>query len=204
MSKPKLTYFDFPGGRGEDCRIAFFVAGVDFEDDRVSGPAWKELKPESPFGKLPILREEGKPALGQSNAILAYIGRCHGLHPADPWEAARHEAVMAAVEELRVTIIEPTMKIEDDAEKRRVREELSADAIPAWGGQIERQIEGPFIGGDELNVADIKLFTAMNWLARGVVDHVAPDVFKNCQRMGALFDAVKGHPRVAEWRGRFA
>ena len=32
MSKFKLTYFDFDGGRGEPIRIAFHAAGVDFDD----------------------------------------------------------------------------------------------------------------------------------------------------------------------------
>ncbi len=35
MSKVKLSYFDFSGGRGEACRLALFLGGVDFVDDRV-------------------------------------------------------------------------------------------------------------------------------------------------------------------------
>ena len=30
MDKLKLTYFDFSGSRGEECRLAFAVAGVEF------------------------------------------------------------------------------------------------------------------------------------------------------------------------------
>ena len=37
MSKPRLIYFDFAGSRGEECRIALHLAGVDFEDVRVKG-----------------------------------------------------------------------------------------------------------------------------------------------------------------------
>ena len=35
MSKPRLTYFDFAGSRGEECRIALHLAGIDFDDVRV-------------------------------------------------------------------------------------------------------------------------------------------------------------------------
>ncbi|MEZ4270837.1 MAG: glutathione S-transferase N-terminal domain-containing protein [Myxococcota bacterium] len=63
MSKPKLTYFDFSGSRGEECRLALFVAGVDFEDDRLPKGAWSDLKASTPFGSLPVLKIEGRVAL---------------------------------------------------------------------------------------------------------------------------------------------
>ena len=115
MSKPKLTYFDFSGSRGEECRIALSVAGVDFDDHRIKGGDWPALKPETPFGSLPTLELEGKPALAQSTAILIYVGRLHGLHPSDPWEAARHEGVMHAVEDLR-SAMTPLTKVKDEEE----------------------------------------------------------------------------------------
>ena len=53
MSKPKLTYFDGAWSRGEECRLAVHVAGVDFEDRRIKREEWLDLKPETPFGSLP-------------------------------------------------------------------------------------------------------------------------------------------------------
>ena len=35
MTKPRLTYFDQAASRGEECRLALFIAGVDFEDNRI-------------------------------------------------------------------------------------------------------------------------------------------------------------------------
>ena len=40
MTKPKLTYFDIPTSRGEECRLALHVAGVAFEDNRIRHAAW--------------------------------------------------------------------------------------------------------------------------------------------------------------------
>jgi glutathione S-transferase len=43
MSKPKLFYFDAPVSRGEECRLALHLAGIDFEDERMPYgvlPAW--------------------------------------------------------------------------------------------------------------------------------------------------------------------
>jgi len=41
--KPKLYYFDLYG-RAEPIRMALWKAGVDYEDIRVTGQAWTDLK----------------------------------------------------------------------------------------------------------------------------------------------------------------
>ena len=90
MAKPRLIYFDAPVSRGEECRLALHLAGVDFEDVRIKFEAWPALKPQTPYGAMPVFELPGRPALAQTNAILLLIGRAHGLHPADEFEAARH------------------------------------------------------------------------------------------------------------------
>jgi glutathione S-transferase len=88
MSKPRLIYFDAPVSRGEECRLALHLAGIDFEDVRIKSADWPAMKEQTPYGALPVLELPGKPALAQTNAILVLIGRRHGLHPADELEAA--------------------------------------------------------------------------------------------------------------------
>ena len=86
MTKPKLTYFDAPMSRGEECRLALHVAGVDFEDHRIKREDWMKLKPTTPFGSMPVYELEGRPALAQANAILVFIGRQNDLHPKDDFD----------------------------------------------------------------------------------------------------------------------
>src|SRR5262249_34091682 len=151
MTKPKLTYFDAPVSRGEECRLALHLAGVDSEDERIKRDAWPALKATTPFGSMPILTIAGKPPLAQSNAILVFIGRKHDLHPKDDFEAARHEAVMAHVEDLRAQI-SPTLRMSDEAQKKAAREQLSANYIPTWAARADAQIgdEGPFFAGGKI------------------------------------------------------
>jgi glutathione S-transferase len=66
MSKPKLTYFDAPVSRGEECRLALSIGGVDFEDIRIKSADWPALKPKTPFGSLPVFEVPGHPPLAQS------------------------------------------------------------------------------------------------------------------------------------------
>ena len=199
MSKPKLTYFDAPASRGEECRLALHVAGVDFEDHRVKRADWPALKPTTPFGSVPVLEMPGQPALAQSNAILVLIGRLHGLHPKDVFEAARHEAMMHHVEDLRVKV-SPTMRMQDEGEKKKARAELASTIIPAWAANAEKQIgEGPFFGGVALQVVDFKLFMIVGWLRSGVLDHIPATVLDPFPRLNRVHDAVRDHASIKAW-----
>ena len=205
MANIKLTYFDFSGSRGEECRLALHIAGVEFEDERIKGPDWPALQPKTPFGSMPLLTVEGKGVLAQTNAILVYVGRAHGLHPSDPWAAAQHEALMNACEDLRfraATVL--FSKLEGD-ERKRAREELAEDVLKPWGAKIEKLLgDGPFVAGEAIQVVDLKLYILVRWFAKGIVDHVPKDVFDGYSKLTGVYRAVADHPRVVDWMSRHA
>lgn len=202
MTAYKLTYFDIPTSRGEECRLAFFVAGVPFEDERLQTAEWAARRANSVFGALPMLTVEGKGTIAQSNAILRFIGSQNGLHPTDPFEAARHEGIMGAVEDFRGRVREVT-RIKDEPERTNARQALATGYLQEWGGHIEKQLgDGPFVAGAKLSVVDLKLFVALGTFMRGAIDHVPADVFKAFPKLLRLVDAVKHHPKVVEWYAR--
>ena len=109
---------------------------------------------------------------------------------------------MCAVEELRHTIT-PTLRITDPAEKRKAREALAANELRTWGSQDESQLgDGPFIGGAQLQVADLKLYMVVRWLTTGTVDYLPTNVFDHCPKLLALYRAVGSHPGVKAWLAR--
>jgi len=199
---PKLTYFNFPASRGEECRLALHVAGVKFEDNRIERETWPQVKTTTPYATLPTLEIEGRGILGQTNAILIYLGREHGLHPQDNWEAARHEELMSAVEELR-SMLMPSLRMSDPDERLRARAELATGYLARWGACVERQLgqmgDGPFVAGDAIHVADIKLYIAAKWLSSGVIDHIPADLFADHRRLCGIEQAVAAHPKIVEW-----
>lgn len=201
VTKPKLTYFDAPTSRGEECRLALFVAGADFIDNRLQRSEWAALKPNTPFGSLPIFELEGKPVVSQTNAILGYVGRNYGLLPKDEWEALRLESLVGAAEELRTTI-SATFGIDDAEELKRRRTELVEGPIRRFGANIEKQIVGPFAGGAAISIADIKLFVVVGWINKGVLDHIPADTLHAFTKLQAVFNNVKNHPKVVEWYAR--
>lgn len=202
MTKPKLTYFDAPVSRGEECRLAFHVAGVDFEDVRLKREEWLAYKASTPFGAVPVLEMPGQRPLGQSNAILVLIGRLHGLHPQDNFEAARHEAMMGYVEDLRA-VVSPSLRMSDEAEKKRAREALVATYLPTWGANVDKQLgDGPFFGGAKLQVVDLKLYMAVRWFAGGKVDHIPPTIFSAFPKLTRVHDAVASDARIKAWNAK--
>ena len=198
MDKPRLIYFDAPVSRGEECRLALHLAGIDFEDVRVSHDEWAALKGQAPYGALPVLELPGQPPLAQTNAILVLIGRRHGIHPSDDFEAAQHEGMMQHVEDLRASV-GPTIRM-PDAEKKAVREALVANFLPAWAAAAERNIlAGPFFAGAKINVVDLKLYKAVQWLSSGKVDHIPATIFAAYPRLTGVYAAVRDHPGVKSW-----
>ena len=193
----KLTYFDFSGSRGEECRLALAVAGIDFFDDRVKGEQWPERKPFTPFGEMPVLEIEGEGVLAQSNAILGLIGTRYGLLPGDSFEAARHISLLNAIEDMsrQISVTFPMA----DEEKKKAREALADGYMKDWANNIVKQIKGPFVAGDTISVADIKLFVFLQWVKNGDLDYVATNYFDGYPELNVLFDAVSNHPKVIQW-----
>ena len=201
-TKPQLFYFDAPVSRGEECRLALAVAGVDFDDVRVSSADWPAMKADMPYGAMPVLQLPGQAAVAHANAILVLIGRRHGLHPSDDVQAALHEGMMEHVEDLR-GMVGPTIRMEA-AEKQRAREKLVADTFPAWAAATEKNIVGPFFAGDKINVVDLKLHMVVRWFINGKVDHIPATIFAGYPKLMAVYEAVRDHAAVKAWNAKAA
>jgi len=194
-----LTYFDFDGSRGLECRLALTAAGLDFEDIRVTREQWLALKPTLPYGALPLLTVDDR-RLAQSTAILGYIGRAHDLHPADPWIAAEHDDLMHSVEDLRAKV--PGRRGMSDDEKKEAREAFAAGWLTRWGDTISARIAGPFLEGDRLSVADIKLYVILRAYLSDSYDHIPAATFDAWPKLLALHAAVDAHPSVQSYFAR--
>lgn len=197
MTKYTVNYFDSAASRGEEVRLALILAGVAFDDHRIARADWPTLKPRQPFATLPVFDVEGHGSFGQSNAILRLIGRLHGLYPDDIYAAARQDALMDFVEELRCRIT-PTLRMTDPEARRSARQALATDYIPQWATCVERQLgDGPFADGAKPGVADVKLYIVGRWISSGILDDIPADVLDRSPRLNALMKAFAAQPAVA-------
>ena len=203
MTRFKLTYFDIDGGRAESIRIAFHIGGIDFEDVRVKGPQFREVRETFRFHALPVLEIDGR-QVTQSNALLRYVGKLAGLYPADDLQALHCDEVMDAVEDLNHAVGR-TFGLQGDAMKQ-AREELvqgrlatyvkGLDALLARGG-------GEYFADGRMTVADLKVFIETRTLAKGVLDHVPTDLVERlAPALAAHRERIANDPRVVAYYSR--
>lgn len=176
MSRYKLTYFDFDGGRGEPVRIVFNAAGIDFEDHRISFDVFMKTRAGMRFECAPVLEIDGV-AVTQSNAMLRYVGKMAGLYPDDKLQALYCDEAMGAVEDLLHQVV-LTFGLDGD-ELKAAREKLAdgwmrifvtglADLLARGGGN--------YFADNRLTVADLKVFMQIRSLRSGTLDHVPTDL----------------------------
>mmetsp|Transcript_69967 Transcript_69967/g.163697 ORF Transcript_69967/g.163697 Transcript_69967/m.163697 type:complete len:244 (-) Transcript_69967:49-780(-) len=72
LGKVKLHYFNV-FAKGPAIALALHHGGLDWEG--VFPSNWKDFKPTTPFGELPILEVQGK-MIGHEFAILSYLAKC--------------------------------------------------------------------------------------------------------------------------------
>ena len=82
--KPMMCYFDL-GGRGEQVRMLCKVGGIEYEDMRLPGQIFAELKQNGqlPMGSMPVWIEDGETYF-QSATIMRMLGRRCGMYSNDP------------------------------------------------------------------------------------------------------------------------
>jgi len=196
----KFIYFNLEGGRGTACRLALHIAGARYEDVRVDSD-WGEVKPTTPFGSLPVLEVAGKGRIGQSNAILTYLGRRFELHPADLFEAARHESIIASVEEAMEKMAASNVFMEYPEQRKAHRLSLAAGYLQTWATKVCAHIgdEGPFFAGTDLHIVDLKLYEFIWSTKNNQNDFVPPDIFDGHPKLIRVYAAVDTHPKVRNY-----
>ncbi len=204
MTELTLSYFDMPTSRGEECRLALTLADVPFVDDRIAFADWPARKKAMPFGSVPTLNIEGRGVLTQSNAILIYIGTRFGLRPTEPFAAARHDAILETVEEIRIKTWHVLKSGDSDDEKKAIRIEFANTTLRDWAKALSAHVEGPFACGDKIQVADLKIWSVFQWFAGGVIDHIPTDALSECSKLKSIHEKVTEEPRIKAYRARFA
>lgn len=172
--------------------IALAEKGVAFERvhvDLADKPGW--FTAISPLGKVPLLRAGHDAVIFESAVILEFLEetQANPLHPADPYERARHRAwiefgsaVLNGIGRLYSAATEAAMG--EEAQKlaglfARLEDELEA-----------RQGDGPWFAGTRFSLVDAVFGPVFRYF----------DAFDRIADLGVL----DGLPRVSAWRAALA
>lgn len=203
MTKFKLIYFDFDGGRAEAVRLAFHIGGIDFEDVRLKFPEFREAQPSFRFHALPVLEIDGQP-ITQSNAHLRYVGKLAGLYPTDNLQALYCDEAMGAVEDVSHAVGK-TLGLEGDALKQ-AREEFVQGRLATYIKGLDELLTrggGRFFADGRITVADLKVFVETRTLAKGILDHVPTNIVEDlAPALAEHRERIANDPRVAAYYAR--
>ena len=193
MDKIKFTYFDIDGGRGEPTRIVMSMAGVEFEDHRISFEEFRNLRESTPLNAVPVIEINGV-VYTQCNAMNRYFAKQAGLYPSDPWQAFLCDEVLEMIEDMSLALNRTFGKKGD--ELKVAREKVVNGPYTRGLQTLDKRLEaagGEYFSDQRFTVADIKVYRWMKHLKSGVIDHVptdlpdrlAPSLMQHMERVAA-------------------
>jgi glutathione S-transferase len=194
MNHPRLTYFEMRG-RAEAIRLLLHATQTAFEDRRVvSGDEWGALKPELPFGGLPIYAA-GEVLVCESHAILRYLGKALTPATRDDLSTARldaaHDAIAESQEDLwRFNWVESYYDHLESYAKETLYPRLKR--LESWFGR--KRDSSPEWFGAEFSHVDCVAFCFLD-----EIDAFFPGVLAEFAELSGLRSRVASLPGVSDY-----
>ena len=190
MPQYKLTYFNVRG-RAELIRLILAQAGVPYEDKRIVGEDWPKLKPQTPFGSMPILEVDGK-VLAGSVPLARFLAERHGLAGTNDIENLEIASLMDCFVDLMLQFVKFRFE-KDETRKAAFKKEFDEVAIPKFFAIFEKRItaEG-WIYGSEVTYVDIAFFNF-------VEGNIPAEVLASYPGLKALTEKVGALPNISKW-----
>nr|QUF59396.1 glutathione S-transferase GSTS1/2-2 [Brachionus angularis] len=198
MVQYKLNYFNLRG-RAELSRLIFAAAGQKYEDVRIEGAQWPQLKKNTPFGNLPYLEinDNGKvTVLSQSVTIARYLARKFNLAGKGDEEQAIVEMYGDQVTDLLNEYIKISFE-RDQAKKTELNKKFFEETIPnnlrLFDSRIGSTGSG-YIAASGLTWADLHLFNIIESLAEK-----NEKILSGFSNIKALDQKIRANPNISSW-----
>jgi glutathione S-transferase len=210
----ELYYWPNIQGRGEFVRLALEEAGADYIDvaRESEGIAvmmrMMERADHPPFA--PPFLKDGETVIGQTAAILLYLGARHGLAPKEPagglWTHQIQLTISDFVAEAHDTHHPLGVGLYYDDQKQealRRAQEFRDSRIPKFLHWFETILDrnssgGIYLVGRSLTYVDLSLFQVVEGLSYAF-PKATKRALKKAPRVAALHDAVAERPRIKSY-----
>jgi glutathione S-transferase len=179
---PTLYYWGIKA-RGQLAVLLGRYSGQEFEWNRT--PDWPGLKPETPFGQLPLL-VDGEVKIAQSNAIARYLGRKYGLQGNSDADFALSELLI----EEQVDLNNIVFKANYSPNKNESFDKVFAEEYPAQLAFLEKLLTNDFFTS-ELTTGSLAIFNAFN-----LALDLQPTLLDNYPKLKAFYERVSALPAI--------
>ncbi|KAF5279380.1 hypothetical protein FQA39_LY05490 [Lamprigera yunnana] len=193
----KLIYWPI-SGIAEPIRYLLSYGGIDFEDFRFVQKKWPEIKPDMPFGQVPVLEIDGKAAY-QSIAICRYLAKKVKLCGSNDWEDMEIDAVVDTIDDFRKKVSLYWYET-NSYFKNKLKGPLLAETIPYFLGHLEeiaKTNKGYLVAG-RLSWADFYFVGILEYL-KIVFEKAFIEGYPNLQK---LENNVLNLPAIKEWNAK--
>ena len=196
MSTYKLTYFNSKG-LAEVTRLIFAQAGVQYEDKRVTREEWLKLKPNTPYGELPVLEVDGKQLAG-SGAFARFVAERFNLAGSNDFENADIASIIVVLKDLAQKIFQVAFE-KDETRKADLKKALEEEHIPKILGALEKRAAGNnstngWIWGAKVTYAELHAYHIL-----GYVKMFSPNVLDKYPVLAKMYTSVENLPNIAKW-----
>ncbi|KAF9937862.1 hypothetical protein BGZ65_000864 [Modicella reniformis] len=173
-----LTYFSFHGLAG--CiRTALVLSNEPYKFTNIGFAEWQVQKQLTPFGHVPVLREETKSGkileLAEISTIEQFLANRTGLLGKDFWEENLIKMYLSSTHGLITFLFQTSVQSPKD-DRPAFLERFKKSNLPEWIKFHEKHLKangsnGHYVG-DKLSIADIKTASVIEHLVRLCGDDV--------------------------------
>lgn len=195
MSDYEIVYFP-SRGRAEQIRLLFTLKSVPFTE---TAPAnWAELKPETPFGLLPVFtdRTEGDTlVIPESGAILRHLARKFDMYGSSPRHFAMCDALADWVAEARTAYI--PIRYAAILQPSEEQVERYWASVPQTLGLLERALgrstkpEAGWFVTDQPTFADVAAFDLVDG-----IESLKPESLADYPKLRAFMAKFRAQPTI--------
>jgi glutathione S-transferase len=189
---PKLVYFAVRG-RSQSLRYLVRDLGIALEEEHVDFAKWPSIKPTTPFGQLPVLHD-GELQIAQSNAILRYFARKHGLYGENDVEAVTIDALNDTQEDFRLGYLKLIYQ-QYEAEKENYIKALP-EKLAVFETHLKKNHKGEgFFVGKKISFIDYQMYDILD-------NHLllAPHSLDAFPALKAFHARIGAPPNIAKYR----
>ncbi|KAG9323298.1 hypothetical protein KVV02_002277 [Mortierella alpina] len=203
-SQFEVRYFALHG-LGNLTRVLLASSGAKFKFTNVDPEDWPAVKPEAPFGVMPLLKEttsDGKVIqVAESDAIERYLAKRFGYSGDNLFEETVINTFVASDNDIMHRIFIP-IQVKDPEQKAEVKERIFTNDVANWIKNHELHLKnngsnGHYVGNKH-TLADFKTAQLIEMILGMsgqdlISEKLTPALFK----VKAMVDKI---PSLAAWR----